>query len=50
MLDLVKKVEGLEVLIFSGEDAGVLGAALDGEEAGTLICNRQVESAHSHED
>lgn len=50
MLDLVKKVDGLEVLIFSGEDAGVLAAALDGEEAGTLICNRKLESPHSHED
>ena len=48
MLDLVKIVDGLEVLIFSGEDMAVLGAALDGEEAGTLICNRKVESAHSH--
>ncbi len=50
MLDLVKRVDGLEVLIFSGEDEGVLGAALDGEEAGTLICNRKVASAHSHDE
>lgn len=50
MLDLVRKVDGLEVLIFSGEDVGDLAAALDGEEAGTLICNRKVESSHSHED
>jgi isopentenyl phosphate kinase len=48
MLDLVKKVDGLEVLIFSGEDADVLAAALDGEEAGTLICNRKVETPHDH--
>ena len=50
MLKLVKVVDGLEVLIFSGEDAGVLSAALDGEEAGTLICNRKLESPHSHDD
>ena len=49
MLELVKQVEGLEVSIFSGEDEQVLVAALDGEEAGTLICNRPVPSAHSHD-
>jgi isopentenyl phosphate kinase len=49
MLELVKQIEGLEVTIFSGEDDQALVAALDGEEAGTLICNRPVPSAHSHE-
>jgi isopentenyl phosphate kinase len=48
MLKLVEAVEGLEVLIFSGEDKGTLKAALDGEEAGTLICNRKIEKPHGH--
>jgi isopentenyl phosphate kinase len=50
MLKLVKEVDGLEIMIFSGEDEEVVKAALNGEEAGTLICNRKVESAHSHDD
>jgi isopentenyl phosphate kinase len=49
MLELVKQIEGLEVAIFAGEDEQALVAALDGEEAGTLICNRPVPSAHSHD-
>ena len=50
MLELVKQVDGLEVLIFSGEDEQTVSAALDGEEAGTLISNRTVASSHSHDD
>jgi isopentenyl phosphate kinase len=46
---LVKTVEGLEVLIFSGEDDQAVSAALNGEEAGTLICNRPVASPHGHD-
>jgi isopentenyl phosphate kinase len=50
MLELVKQVAGLEVLIFSGEDEQAWIAALEGEEAGTLISNRKVESSLSHDD
>jgi isopentenyl phosphate kinase len=49
MLKLVKTVEGLDVLIFSGEDDQAVSAALNGEEAGTLICNRPVASPHGHD-
>jgi isopentenyl phosphate kinase len=48
MLDLVKEVAGLEVLIFSGEDVGALDAAMDGEDAGTLLCNRDIDKPHDH--
>jgi isopentenyl phosphate kinase len=49
MLKLVKTVDGLEVLIFSGEDDQAVSAALNGEEAGTLITNRSVESPNGHD-
>ncbi|MBN2258457.1 MAG: isopentenyl phosphate kinase family protein [Anaerolineaceae bacterium] len=49
MLELVKAEEGLEVLIFSGEDVGALEAALDGEEAGTLLCNQPLDQPHGHD-
>jgi len=48
MLELVKQVDGLEVLIFSGEDEQAVIDALDGEEAGTLICNRPLPLSPSH--
>jgi isopentenyl phosphate kinase len=49
MLELVKALDGLEVVIFSGEDVETFAYALDGEEAGTLICTREVESHHDHD-
>jgi len=49
MLELVQRINELEVLIFSGEERGTLSAALDGEEAGTLLCNRKIEPPHAHE-
>ncbi|MGB8253247.1 MAG: isopentenyl phosphate kinase [Anaerolineaceae bacterium] len=49
MLELVQNVNELEVLIFSGEARGTLSAALDGEEAGTLLCNRKIEPLVAHE-
>ena len=37
MLDLVKQIEGLEVLVFSGEKVGAVREALLGEKNGTRI-------------
>jgi isopentenyl phosphate kinase len=36
-LDLVEKVDGLEVLIFSGEEQGTVEKVLEGESLGTLV-------------
>jgi isopentenyl phosphate kinase len=49
MLELIQAHADLEVLIFSGEERGTLSAALDGEEAGTLLCNRKVDLHHDHQ-
>lgn len=47
MLDLIEKYPQLEVSIFSGVEAGSLSAALDGEEAGTLICKQKSDHPDS---
>ncbi len=48
MLELVQKNRELEVLIFSGEEKEMFSAALDGEDAGTVLCNRTDGSPHVH--
>jgi isopentenyl phosphate kinase len=39
-LDLVEKIEGLEVIIFSGEEPGAVAKALQGDYTGTSVLRR----------
>jgi isopentenyl phosphate kinase len=49
MLGLIENNPQLEVMIFSGEEPDTLSTALDGEQAGTLLCNRDVVPRHARE-